>query len=878
MVRRLFHQIASLFRRRSLDRDLQDELETHLTLAADDYERRGHPPHEARRMARLAIGGEDNAFEAHRDARGLPSLENLWRDAKYALRGFRREPAMVTIAVLILAIGIGANTAVFSIVNPMLLRPLPFKNPEQLVWIANTGTTGSLSATTFRVDWYEQFQKTSQSFEEISAYFAFFGYAGYTLTGRGEPERLSAVDVAPRFFEVLGVSPAYGRSFSPDEHRASGPRAAILTHGLWQRRFNGDPAIVGQSIVIDNAAMTVVGVMPDTFDFSSIFTPGTSVDFFIAADLEQMRPWGNTLAPVGRLRPGVTLERAKAEFETLIPALQEAHKDWGRVGAQLSNLKTQVTGSMREPLLVLWSTVGVVLLIVCANLANLLLARASSRGREFAVRLALGASRSRLVRQLLTEGVLLSLAGALVGVPLAYGLTSWVASTEAVSVPLLRYARVDVTALLVTAAIACVTGLMVALIPAMKVSAQGPQAALQDHSRGSIDSARHTWVRRALVVGEIALAAILLTGAGLLTRSFVRLINVNVGFEPSRAVAARVDFPREIAPERRAALSLELRRKVQALPGIEGAGLTDALPLARNRTWGIRVPEKVYRPEERLPNAFVYVVSPGYLGAMGIAIKAGRDFADHDSPPEGKPFILINETLARQLYPGEDAVGRRALVGRSDTATIIGVVADVRQTGLDEAPAGQFYLDLARGGGSGDELIMRTTLPAESLAQVLRATVAGLDASLLVSHVRGLESLVDRAVSPRRFLISLVGAFSVLAVVLASLGIYGVVSYGVNQRRAEIGVRMALGATGPEVRRQVLGETLRLSFLGVALGLGAALLMTRVVESLLFATSPNDPATFVATAGILTVVALAAGYIPALRASRLDAMRALRAE
>jgi predicted permease len=473
---------------------------------------------------------------------------------------------------------------------------------------------------------------------------------------------------------------------------------------------------------------------------------------------------------------------------------------------------------------------------------------------------------------LLTEGVLLSLAGAMIGVPLAYGLTSWIATTDSVSLPLLHYARVDVTALVMTGVIACLTGVVVAVIPAMRVSTQGPQAALQDHSRGSIDSARHAWIRRSLVVGEIALAAILLAGAGLLTRSFVRLVSVELGFEPSRAVAARVDFPPDIKPERRAALSLELRRQVAALPGVEAVGLTDALPLDRSRTWGVGVPDKVYGPGER-PEAFVYIVSPGYFPAMGIALTAGRDFADLDSPAAAQTSIIVNETLARQLYPGVDAVGRLVQLGR-DTITITGVVADVRQDSLDEAPAYQLYLNLSRG----DELIVRTTLPPESMALSLRTTLARLDSSFLVSHVRGLDTLVDRSVSPRRFLISLVGAFSILALILASLGIYGVVSYSVNQRRAEIGVRMALGATGPEVRRQILGETLRLSFLGVALGIGAALLMTRVVESLLFATSPTDPATFGATALILTVVALAAGYIPALRASRLDAMRALRAE
>ncbi|HEX2453153.1 MAG TPA: ABC transporter permease [Vicinamibacterales bacterium] len=812
----------------------------------------------------------------------MPPIESYKQDLRYAFRVFRREPGVSLIAIVILALGIGANTAVFSIVNPLLLRQLPFPNAERLVWIANTGTSGGLSGATFRVDWYEEFLRNNRSFESLAAYFAFFGYGSYTLTGRGEAERLVGVDVGPQFFETLGVTPALGRLFGPGEHHhsgasgggtSSGPHAAILAHGLWLRRFGADPAIVGSVLTINNRAVTVVGVLPATFDFSSVFTPGTRVDLFVPADLDQMRPWGNTLAIVGRLRPGVDLLQARGEFATLLPQLMAAHKDWGRVGARLLGLKDQVSGRMRPSLILLWSAVGTVLLIVCANLANLLLARASSRSREFAVRMALGAGRARLIRQLLIEGVLLAIVGAAIGVPLAYGLTVWLVANDSMSLPLLHFVRIDTTALLVTAAIACLTGVVFAAVPALRVSGVSPQSALQEHGRGMVDSVRQAWIRRGLVVAEIALAGVLLVGAGLLARSFLELLDVELGFEPSRAVAARVDVPSESSLEQRTTIGHEIIRRVSALPGVEAAGLTDALPLERNRTWGLRVPGKIYGPGET-PIVFVYVVSPGYFSAMGIRITAGRDFVEHD-PMKDRAPVIVNATLARTLYPGVDPIGRPAVTG-NQPLTIVGVVADVRQSGLDEAPVNQMYLDLSRGSGVGSDLIVRTTLPPASMATALRGTLAEVDARLVASDVRVLDSLVDRSLSPRRFLVSLLSGFSLLALLLASLGIYGVVSYGVSQRTAEIGVRMALGATGRDVRRQVIGDTMRLTAAGVAIGTIASLALARLIASLLYATSPFDAMTFVMAVVVLTAVALLAGYLPALRASRIEPMRALR--
>ena len=814
------------------------------------------------------------------DARLLQNIETLRQDVKYAVRGFRREPAIALVATIVLGLGIGANTAVFSIVNPLLLRALPFPDSHQLVWIANTGGTG-LSGATYRVDVFDGFRQHAHSFQEISGYFAFFGFISRTLTG-GEPERLSAVDVAPRFFDVLRVPPATGRLFLDSEHHHGGnPRAALLTHGFWQRRFAGASGLVDSTLTINGAPVTVVGILPEDFDFSSMFTPGTRVDMFLPADLDVLRPLGNTLALVGRLKPGVTLTEARAETGVLWPQLLEQHRDWSRGwGATLTGLQEHVSGSMRRPLLVLWAAVGFVLLIVCANLANLLLARASMRRREFAVRFALGARRSRLIRQLLTEGVLLALAGAALGVTLAYGLTRWFTSTNVVNLPLLHYVRVDSVALAVTFGVALVTGLVAAVVPALRMSARTPQDVLQEQGRGAVDSARQTFVRNGLVVAEIALAAILLVGAGLLSRSFIRLLDVDLGFSPHRVVAARLEF--QSGPDRQqvVALTRELTRRVSELPGVEATGVTDALPLDRNRSWNIGVPGQTYANNQR-PGTFLYVVGPGYFRAMGIELKGGRDFTDQDVLRDGGApadrAVILNETLARTLYPGVDAVGRPAVTGITPL-TIVGVVSDVRQSSLDEAPVAQMYLAWAQGGGAGQDLIVRTSLPPSNLVPLLRKTMADVDSRLIATDIRSIENLVETSVSPRRFLVSLLGGFAVLALLLAGLGVYGVVSYGVNQRMTEIGVRMALGATRADVRIQILADTLRMTLLGTAIGAAVSVGLARVISALLFETSPTDPLTFTAMLLLLGTVATIAGLLPAARASGIDPMAALRAD
>ena len=469
--------------------------------------------------------------------------------------------------------------------------------------------------------------------------------------------------------------------------------------------------------------------------------------------------------------------------------------------------------------------------------------------------------------------MLLAIVGAALGIPLALALTSWLIASDSMSLPLLHYVRIDTTALIVTAAIACLTGVLFAAVPALRVSAVSPQSALQEHGRGTVDSARQAWIRRGLVVAEIALAGVLLVGAGLLARSFAELLDVDLGFEPSRAVAVRVDVPSEASLEQQTAIGHEMIRRVSALPGVEAAGLTDALPLDRNRTWGIRVPGKI-TVRARPRSSSSTLSAPATSGRWGSGSRAGRDFIERDPMTDRSP-VIVNATLARALYPGVDPIGRPAVTGNQQL-TIVGVVADVRQSSLDEGPVNQMYLDLSRGSGVGSDLIVRTTLPPASIATAVRGALTDVDPRLVASDVRILDTLVDRSLSPKRFLVSLLSGFSLIALLLASLGIYGVVSYGVSQRTAEIGVRMALGATGRDVRRQVIGDTLRLTLAGVAIGTAASLALARLIANLLYATSPFDPMTFVASVLVLTAVALVAGYLPALRASRIEPIRALR--
>jgi predicted permease len=874
-IREWHHRFRSFFRKPQLDRELDAEMVAHLKLAIEENLQRGMSPEEARRQALIGFGGTEQAKEHHRETRSLPVLEILSQDLRYTLRTLRRDRAFAAIAVLILMLGIGANIAVFSVVNTILLRPLPFPDSQQLTWFAGSHGQGPLSGITYNVGSYEEFRRHNQSFQEVTAFQPFWGSSEYNMTGHGEPQHVQAVMVADNFFRTLGLQPALGRNFLPTECAKGAAPTVLLTHAFWRQQFAADPGIVGQSITLDNKAATVVGVLPSSFDFPSVFWPGLRADIFVPAIMDEIRDWGNTLVILGRLKAGVSLAQAQAEAKALLPQLKAAHPEWFmEYTADMSSLKDYVSGKLRRSLIVLWCAVGLILLIVCVNLSNLLLARLASRNKEFAVRNALGASRGRLIRQLLTESLVLSCAGALLGVGLAYAVTYYLAHQGSIVLPLLSSVRVDGTALAWTLVITLAVGVLFGIAPGLMLSGANVQENLKDAGRGLNEGRKHDVMRSVLVVSEVALSFLLLVGAGLLLRSFLRILDVELGFQPSHAAAITINYDDGNDGAKRGVILQEILRQVKALPGIEAAGVTDMLPLDRNRSWGLLNPSRSYPKDEDL-SAIVRIVTPGYLDAMGIRLTAGRDFSWQDAAnTEG--VVIINETGARRHWPGESPIGRVARGMGKDPDRVIGVVADVRVSSLETSPGSEMYLLVTEASPEGSELVVRSKLPPDLLTPMVMSTLRKLNPAQPATGFRPVETLVDHTVSPRRFFVMLVSIFAGLGLLLAALGIYGVISYSVTRQTQEIGIRMALGATAGHVLLGVLSKTMRLATLGIGFGAIASLAAARWISSLLFQTAPADPATFVIMILLLTGVACAAGFFPARRASSIDPMVALR--
>jgi putative ABC transport system permease protein len=795
-------------------------------------------------------------------------------DLKFALRQLGKAPGFAFVAIATLALGIGACTAMFSIANAVLLKPLPFREPERLVWIENV-FGGGLSERTTRVDLFNEWRGQSKSFESLAAYFAFFDYGRLTLTGAGEPERLRGVGVSDNFLPTLGVPLLRGRNFTSEECAWQGPGAAILSHTFWQRRFGGDPSVVGRTLTLNNRPTTVVGVLPETFDFDSIFSPGSEVELLTPFPLTpETARWGHTLFAIGRLRPGVAPGQAQAELAVISERLWKVLN--GKDGALVRPLGSALRGKFRGAFLLLAGAVACVLAIACVNLSNLLLARGNVRRQEFGVRVALGARRRHLVQQTLTESLLLALAGSLVAVPLAMWATRALARLQTFGVPLLQDARVDPAALAVTVALTTLAGIACGVLPALNLSRSGQSQALHDATHQRSAGRSTTAARNTLVVAEVALACVLLVGAGLLFRSFNALLQVNLGFQPQHAMAWRVDTPRrfENGAEVEQYFGGALRR-VASLPGVLGVGLSDTLPLGRNRTWGAGAVGVQY-PEGQYPLAYPRIVDPHYMQVMQIPLVAGR-FFDEDHNPQAEKAVIINESLARELWPGGDPLGRKINV--NGESTVVGVVANVRHAALEDAGGNEMYLDYRQTGDwSGMEMVVRSSRPPQSLVPEVRAALSAYDPSLPNGEFYELERLVDNAVGPRRLVTRLLGFFSALALTLASLGLYGVIAYSVTQRRQEIGIRMAVGAQRADVLRLVLSGGLKLVTLGVVLGLAGAFALTRLLQGLLFGVTAHDPLVFIGNAGLLLVVATLACALPALRASRVDPMATLRAD
>jgi predicted permease len=649
-----------------------------------------------------------------------------------------------------------------------------------------------------------------------------------------------------------------------------------LSNGLWTRRFGSDPAIVGGTLKINDDVVTVAGVLPASFDMATVFAPGSHFDLYLPFPLStETNRWGNTMAIIGRLKPGVSIGSAQAEMNILAGQMSRAHPERNQFEGILAPLAGHVSGRIRPALLVLACAVGVVMLIVCANLSNLLLARTATRQKEIAIRTALGANRWRLIRQMLTESVTLSCCGAVLGVILAAGGTHFLARLEALSIPLLGNVRTDLTVLAFCLAAAALTGIVFGLAPALQVPINALHDVLKDSTRGSTAGKSRNWIRGVLVISEIAFACVLLISAGLLVRSFLRVLDVNMGFRPEHAATVRVDPNASYSTQAQQNTYFDdVLRRIRETPGIGAAGLTDALPLGRNRSWGAPAKGQVY-PRGKFPDAFVRVVSDGYLKAMGIALIAGRDISQRDVP-SSQPVIVINQTLARALWPGQNAIGQtmRACGERQ----VIGVVGDVRHLALEQAAGNEMYLPMRQCRDiSSVDLVVRSSLPLADLAASVRAALKPIAPNLPGQDFRTLQQLVDKSVSPRRFVVVLLGGFALFALLLASLGIYGVISYGVTQRTQEIGIRMALGASAAKLQAGIIVHTLGLAAVGMLIGAVASVLLARALGGLLFGVTATDPLTFLGMPIVLASVAAIAGYLPARRASRIDPSIALRA-
>jgi putative ABC transport system permease protein len=806
-------------------------------------------------------------------------MGTLWQDLRYGFRMLAKSPGFTFVAVLALALGIGANSAIFSVVNTVLLQPLPFEQPEQLVRVYTTVPRRNLTAGPVSYLTFADFRAQNAQFEYVTA----FSDTSATLAGRDEPEQIDGIVASGDFFKVLGAQAALGRTFTTEEERPDA-QVVVISDGLWKRRFGGDAQIVGQSVTLNGEAVTIIGIMPEGFTFP---IDRERVDFWSPIDptSEENRQRGSSyLNVVARLRDGATLQQAQAEADAVAARLATEYADTnaGR-SFTLISMHEDLVGDLRPALLVLLGAVAFVLLIACANVANLMLARASSRHKEIAIRTAMGASRWRIVRQLVTESLLLSLAGGALGLLIAlWGVDLLVASIPS-DMPRVSEIGLDRRVLAFTAVISMLTGFLFGLVPALQVSKPDLNEGLKEGGRGSTEGARRNRVRGALVVLEVALSLVLLVGAGLLMRSFVELREVKAGFDPSGVLTASVSLPDSKYGEE--ATQAEFFRRVlenlSARPGVHAASAVLPLPLSGSAMMnGLSIEGRPpAAPGERL-TTHTRITSPEYFRAMNIPVVKGRALDERDSKDAPK-VVVVNETFARKYFPGEEAIGKRVeiTVAEDMSGEIVGIVGDVKHRSLDAAPDPEAYVSYRQVPSGYMVLVLKGDgQSAAALTSTLREAVRQVDAGQALAEIRTMEQLVSNSVARRRFNMLLLGVFAGVALALAAIGIFGVMNYTVTQRTHELGIRIALGAQTKDVLRLVVGQGMTLIVIGVVVGLAASFALTRLMQSLLYSVSATDPLTFAGVALVLASVALLACYIPARRATRVDPMVALRYE
>ncbi|HKQ05406.1 MAG TPA: ABC transporter permease [Blastocatellia bacterium] len=881
-LRIFFHRLRAVLFRTRLERELDEEISAHLEMETEENLRRGMSPVEARRAALRQFGGVEQVKERYRERRGLPFIETTLQDLRYAGRVLAKSPGFTAVAVVTLALGIGACTAIFSAVNPILFKPLPYPHADRIAMIWDFGAEGSRLYVTFGT--YRELAERSRSFD----YLAVMRPWQPTLTGTTEPERFNGQRVSADYFRVLGVKPALGRDFEAAEDQIGGPREVILNDALWRRRFGGDPQIVGQQVTLDSNLYTVIGVMPGGFE--NLLTPTAEIWSPLQYDKAlppDSREWGHHLRMVGRLRPGVEVEQAKREMDSIAqePVREFARPPYAALsnGLMVNSLQNDITGSVRPALLAVVGAVLLVLVIACVNVTNLLLARGAQRRGEFAMRVALGAGRTRLLRQLLTESLLLALIGGVLGMAVAeVGVQALVALSPP-GLPRAEAIGVDGSVFAFAFAVTTLIGLVIGLVPALQASRSDLHGSLQQSSRRTASG--HQLTRRTLVVAEVALALVLLVGAGLLLRSMQRLFAIDPGFDTSHVLAMQVQTagPRFDAEttQRFFEQSLEALRQ---LPGVTAAAFTSQLPLSGDLEdgYGVHFESSPTADSEAEFSGLRYAVSPGYFEAMSIPLRRGRLLDEHDTA-SAAPVVMISESLAQNKFLDQDPIGQRLRMGPNQGPwfTIVGVVGNVRQTSLavDQTaavyvPPAQWWLfvDKARW------LVVRTHGDAAALAPAVRRAIWSVDKDQPIVRVVTLSDLLAASAAVRRFALTLFEAFGLVALVLAATGIYGVLSGSVTERVREIGVRLALGATRGNILALVIRQGMTMTMIGIVIGVSGAVAASQALVSLLFGVSRLDPLTYLGVMALLASVSAIACWVPAWRAARVDPAITLRAE
>jgi predicted permease len=863
-------RLRAIFRRESVLRDIEEELRIHVEMETEINIKRGMPPDEARAVALKSFGDLGRNTERGYDIRGGGWLEELWQDLRYGARRLLNSPGFTATVLFTLALGIGANITIFSVVNAVLLRPLPYPEAGRLVYLWSEAPMQNIRERASAYANFSEWRSQNKSFEDL----AVFDPTVVTLTGAAEPEQVMSIRASANLFSLLGVTPLLGRTFTADDEQQK-LRVVVLSHGLWRRRFGASPGILGQTVEIDGVSSQVIGVMPESFlpgRENRIWEPHT---LFPDWEAQKTQRGTGSWQVVGRLKPQVSLAQAQAEMNTIAQRLEQAYPDANKgLGVNLVPFQLQFTGSnVRLALWMLFGAVVLVLLIACTNVANLMLARGIAREREMAIRMALGAGRMRLVRQLLTECSLLALLGGAVGLLMAVWGIRAVLSFSPANLPRLDGVAIDAKALAFTTIVSLLTGLLFGLAPALKISQTQPGAALKAGRSAS---------GGLLVIAEFGLAVLLLTGAGLLLRSFSKLQAVDPGFDPSRVLSMQLTPERNSAADQWRVFYGQVSERIAALPGVEAIGLTSEIVISGNPDGLITVEGAATEVAATARIPFRRdVISEGLFQTLRVPLRTGRFFNAQDNQG-AVPVTIINETMARRFWPGEEALGKRFKLGAAQSDSpwlaVVGVVGDMRRQNLESQPIAQIFRPYLQSSERRLILLIRITGEPTQLAPLVRNEIRAIDKTVLINGFSTLESLLARNVAQRRFQTWLLTLFSALALLLSAVGIYGLIHQSVALCTREIGTRMALGAQTRDVLRLVIGQGMRLALCGIGIGLLAAFGLTRVLTGLLFGVTATDPTTFVATPLLLLLVALLACYLPARQATKVDPLVALRHE